>query len=73
MRMKRCLSKGWKHQGMIYIFGGDDGDTVETFDFAMHMQSQNQKWRQVPINYKALTNTEKTMKSFSHSHPSHVI
>ncbi len=24
MRNKRCLAKGWKYQGMIYIFGGDD-------------------------------------------------
>jgi len=36
MRNKRSLHKGWMYQGTIFIFGGDDNDTVEKLDFAMY-------------------------------------
>ena len=36
MRMKRCIPKGYIFNGTIFVFGGDDGDTVETFDLALH-------------------------------------
>jgi len=33
---KRALAKGWMSNGMIYVFGGDEADTCEMFDFATH-------------------------------------
>ena len=36
MIKKRVISKGYKFNGKIFIFGGDDDGTVEEFDLAFH-------------------------------------
>ena len=45
MTKARCLHKGWMHLGIVWCFGGEDTDSVETFDFATYQVNGSSTWR----------------------------